>query len=94
MLWRVGIPTMLLAWMLLAAPAAAAGVHRYIDSQGVIHISNSDQPGQGQQDSPGSATAAPDPGIKPKSRPPKAAAAKPNPAIELPGATTPLNAPR
>ncbi len=96
MLWRVGILTMFLAWMLLAAPVAAAGVQRQIDSQGVIRISNiaPTQPGQSQQDSPGIATAAADPGSKPASRPPMAAAEKPNPAIELPAAATPQNAPR
>ncbi len=81
MLWRVGILTMLLAWMLLAAPAAAAGIQRHIDSQGVIRISNSasTQPDQSRQNSPSTTTAAIEPGIQPESAPPLAAATQPSP---------------
>ena len=95
MLWRVGIPTVLLAWMLLAAPAAA-GVQRHVDDQGVIRIDNSasTQPGQSRQGSPGTATAAPEPGSKTGARPPQAAGEKPPPPPEPPGAAAPPNPPR
>lgn len=95
MLWRVVIPTMLLAWMLLAAPAAA-GVQRHVDDQGVIRIDNSAaaQPGQSRQGSPSTATTAPEPGNMPELRPPQAATEKPHPPMEPPGAATPPNPPR
>ncbi|MEW6658990.1 MAG: transglycosylase SLT domain-containing protein [Thermodesulfobacteriota bacterium] len=61
MIWRVGIPTMVMAWLLLAAPTAA-GIQRHVDSQGVIRISNSTPapPGQSRQESPAAASAARD----------------------------------
>ena len=95
MFWRGGIPIILLAWMLLAAPAAA-GVQRLIDDQGVIRIDNNaaTQPGQSRQGSPSTATAAPEPVGKPESRPPQSAGEKLHPAPELPAAATPPNPPR
>jgi hypothetical protein len=84
MLWRVGILTMLLAWMLLAAPAAAASIQRHVDSQGVIRISNSPatQPRQGRQDRSSTAATAPEPGSQTESGPSPAAQVKPSPQAQ------------
>jgi hypothetical protein len=93
MLWRVGLLTMLLAWMLLAAPGAAAGIQRFTDSQGVIRISNNSatQPGQNRQDRTHTASTAPEPGGQTESGPPLAAAVKPSPQApkNLPPAPSP-----
>lgn len=79
MFWRVGILTMLLAWMLPAAPAAA-GVQRHTDSRGVIHISNNSPTSsvQSPRESSNSPIGVVDPVRLPaSSEPPLAGAAKP-----------------
>lgn len=88
--WRVSLPTMLLAWVLLAAPGAAAGIQRHVDSQGVISISNSPSAPsiQSQQENPGTATAPLDQG-GPDSEPSLAAAEKPIPRAQGPAARAP-----
>ncbi|MHB8066924.1 MAG: lytic transglycosylase domain-containing protein [Desulfobaccales bacterium] len=88
MFWRDGIPTILLAWMLLAAPAAA-GIQRHTDSQGVIHISNNSpaSSGQNRKESASSPTGAIDPVTLPaSSEPHSAAAVEPSPQIQPPAA--------
>ncbi len=90
---RVGILTILLAWLLLAAPAAA-GVQRHTDSQGVIHISNSSAAASGpsRRESSSSATGALDPVRLPaSSAPPLAAAAESSSQVQPPAAAMPQN---
>jgi len=78
MLWRAGILSALIYCLLLAAPAAAAGIERATDSQGVIRISNCapGKPGLSRQAPPAAAPGQKEPAHLPKAAPPAAAQAK------------------
>jgi len=92
MLWRFAIPTILSSWMLWAAPATA-GIQRYVDSQGVIRISNGQAApaDQGRPKGPGTATTQGGPG---DSEPRQAAALEPNPPGPQPTAPALQNSPQ
>ena len=93
MFWRVGIPTMLLAWLLLAAPGAA-DIQRHTDSQGIIHISNKGPAASAQKspENPGSTTGGLDPVKQPDfSAPPVTAGENHSPQIPTPVAARPQN---
>lgn len=93
MFWRVGILTILLVWLLLAAPAAA-GIQRHTDSQGVIHITNSSAASSdpSRRESSSSPAGAIDPVALPaSSKPPLAAAVEPSPQVQPPAAAKPQN---